>query len=677
MKRVFFLLLSALFVLPAVFTEDLRVVINSGHIGPVYSMAVDERNNLLFSGGEDGTIRTWDIDANKLISLLQPSHYPIMKIALHPRRPYVAAVRKNGINSYQLTVWNWERKTELYTKSLEEMPLHLRYSPKGTYIIYSRAAWDSLTFLQSITGRKLDLLSEDSGIVSYFDLSPTENTILTYSPSGCIDYYDTDNGKRKYSFKTIPNLEKICFTANLRFMAATDKKRFLLIDLTNGKVLAEADIENINTISANALTGEIMVLYPLENYHQVSVINAASGEIKERKIAEISDIIPGEGAYHINTLYIPQEAGDIAYFECVENADENRISRNTLAAVTSLAFAGNRMGFAAEGNVVFIDSDFFSGTQYSISPNYFDVAMYDVPYSAPMSLCATEDENFLLWQHQPGKLTFIDGNSGKLIGPEATFESDLVEVTPSDGTILTLENSGTCSLLSKETLEKTFSYSGFGIKTAALAGDSIFLGKSRASGFNAPILEVNHKTGETVPVFDSSIIIYKAKYNSLDRKIYALAVENSGGSIQTVLKSFRAPSFRGTMELLSHKGEDLTAHINFGPEKTEVYTTLGFEGVTGVSYGNTSEYGEKEHIPRKVYIHNDFIYTINTDFSMTVWSKDRERKVMDFYMFNDLEWVALLADGKYYASDGAEKYISVYDGIDRMPSYKRRDLKLN
>jgi WD40 repeat protein len=676
MKRLLFSLYLAVFAAAALSASDMRVVINSGHTGPVRSLDVDERNNLLFSGGDDGTVRAWDTDTKKLVSLLQISHYPVLKIVLHPVKPHVAAVQKNGINSYLLTVWNWKTKTELYSRDLEELPLCIEYSPKGSYLIYSKTSWDSLTVLRGETGRKLPYLSRGFGIVSHFAVSPSENTIITYSPSGRLYYYDIREGERKYSFTTLPDLEKIEFTGNLRFMAASDTERFLFIDLTSGTVINEFRMKNITTISSNSLTGDFMCLYPSENNYQVSTVNVSSGEMNERKIGTTNDIIPGTGIFHINTLYIPKERGDIAFFTSMAESEEKTIDRNILAPVTNLSFSQNRMAFTAGNGIFLIDSEFFSGGRFYSTPANFEVSRYDTSYTPPLSVTALNNSGFLIWQQQPGVLSyFFPDNSEE--ERKAEFASDLLQVTVYDDGILTLESSGTCSLLDPETLQKNFSYPGFGIKTAALAEDNIFLGKSRASGFNASILNVNRITGETVPVFDSSILIYEVKYHEGEKKFYTLAVEQDAGSTRTVLKSFQYPSFGGGMELLSYPGEDLTAQIAIGPESATVYTSLGFDGITEVTRRNTSNYRQYENIPRSIFLHNNFLYTINTDHSITVWEKGEKRRIMNFYMFRDYEWIALLADGEYYSSSGAGKYIGVYDGIKRLPDYRARSLRLN
>ncbi len=680
MKRLFFFLCLTVFTAAALSAADTRVVINSGHTGPVRSLDVDERDNLLFSGGDDGTVRAWDTDTKKLVSLLQISHYPVLKIVLHPTKPHVAAVQKNGINSYLLTVWNWKTKAELYSRDLEELPLCIEYSPKGSYLIYSKTSWDSLTVLRGETGRKLPYLSRGFGIVSHFAVSPSENTIITYSPSGKLYYYDIREGERKYSFTTLPDLEKIEFTANLRFMAASDRKRFLFIDLTSGTVIAETSIENISAISTNSLTGDFMCLYPSEDNYQVSTVNVSSGELKERKIGTTNDIVPGTGIFHINTLYIPKDRGDIGFFTSMGDSKERTIDRNILAPINTLSFSQNRMAFTAGNGVFLIDSEFFSRGGFNSAPASFEVSQYDTSFTPPLSVTALDNSGFLLWQQQPGVLSYFFPDSGgeeRKEAETAEFASDLLQVTVYDDCILTLESSGTCSLLDPETLRRNFSYPGFGIKTAALAEDNIFLGKSRASGFNASILNVNRTTGETVPVFDSSILIYEAKYHEGEKKIYTLAVEQNAGSTRTVLKSFQYPSFSGGRELLSYSGEDLTAQIALEPDSSTVYTSLGFDGVTEVTRRNTSKYRQYENIPRRIFLYNNFLYTINTDHSITVWEKEEKRRIMNFYMFRDYEWIALLADGEYYSSPGAGKYIGVYDGIKRLPDYRARSLRLN
>ena len=47
---------------------------------------------------------------------------------------------------------------------------------------------------------------------------------------------------------------------------------------------------------------------------------------------------------------------------------------------------------------------------------------------------------------------------------------------------------------------------------------------------------------------------------------------------------------------------------------------------------------------------------------------------MDFYVFQDNNWAAVLATGEYYASSGAKKNIVIYDGIE--PASDRDTTKL-
>lgn len=660
--------------------DDLRVVVNSGHLGPVRTFDVNDRYNLLFTAGDDGSVRAWDLDSQKLVDVLQVSHHPVMKLIIHPQKTHMAIIQKNGINSYQLSVWNWAVKRRVYSRDLKELPLHITYSPEGTYLVYSETDWDSLTFLESETGKELDVFQDGFGIVSNFAISPSEKTLLAYSPSGKINYYDIETGRNKYTFTTAADLEKIEFTGNLRFMAAVDDDLFVLIDLTSGSILGALQLPEIKTLSVNFLTGDFLCVYPTGfNQEQISVINFSRGYLTERKIRKIDqETITGAGLYYLNTLYIADDAGEIKLFENVPGGFMKTIQGNDLAPIDNLAFLNGEMAFATREHLFFIDSDFFYGRRYNSLPSYFEVDIFNSDHIFPASIDITDTGNFFLWQRDPGSIRFIDRRSGGLESNGYTVDSELVQLTAMGGRIVTLATDGSCTVLDSTDLSEEYTYTGFGLQTVALAGNRLFLGKSRASGFNAAVLNVNINTGETVPVFTESMLMYKALSNASSNKVYALGIEEeTGGRTATTLKSFEYPSFDTERTIARFTGEDLSAGIAFDSDDETVYTSLGFEGVTAYGANETRTFKQTDHIPRNIYIHNNLLYTINLDYSITVWNKASGKRLMDFYVFDDLNWAAVLTTGEYYASYGARRKLVVYDGIEQASYQETLDLQLN
>ena len=659
--------------------QDVRVVINTGHTGRVNSIAYHDTYSLLFSGGEDGTLRVWDSKTEKLVYLLQITHNPIEKIILNPEAPQVGIIEKDGISTHRLSVWNWQTKTELFSRQLTELPLDIAYSPKGSFIVYSVTDYDSLTFIDSSTGRTLDYLPRGFGIVTSFVISPSENTIMAYLPSGRIEYWRIREGERKTWVETERDVRSIYYTRNLRFMIGAIRDRLVIIDLLTGKVDSSLELENIRTLTANPETNEILTVHGPDG-STVSTVAVSGSGLRARRIASVPGIYPAECIYRGNQVYIPAEDGRIFTLASTWNPDrlgpDDYIINNPLVDLTSVAFHENTMVITTDEKILFLSSDFLSETRTSFVPEYFDVRMFDNPLPGSAGVVTASGGRFLLYSNTSRgcSLSFIDPESGELSREPLELDSPAAILDTYGDRILTYLEDGTLILFEADTMEPVFEYSAFGIESAALTDTGIILGKSRSTGFNSPLIEIDPDTGETVPIFDSSLIIYEIEYDPGSRELYTLGIENKRGTTATTFKSFSGPGYSNSHTLFTFLGEDTNATLTVDPRGSTVYTSLGYEGIKYFSPGSFRVLDQKEHIPRSIRGHKSFLYAVNQDDSITVWNLRNKEKVMDLYFFgdSDFNWVALLSSGRYYSSEGSEEYVSVFRGLTASPNLKRR-----
>ena len=70
-----------------------------------------------------------------------------------------------------------------------------------------------------------------------------------------------------------------------------------------------------------------------------------------------------------------------------------------------------------------------------------------------------------------------------------------------------------------------------------------------------------------------------------------------------------------------------------------------------------TELEKSSHIPRELFISKDLLLSLNHDSSVTVWDRYNQKILLEFYLFDDLSWIALFQNTDEYLSYNAEDYI--------------------
>jgi WD40 repeat protein len=222
-------------------------------------------------------------------------------------------------------------------------------------------------------------------------------------------------------------------------------------------------------------------------------------------------------------------------------------------------------------------------------------------------------------------------------------------------------------LLTIDSGVSTFKYTAFGLDSVAyIDPQKIVAGRTQSGALNTALLQINPITGETVPVPDSSIVVFDLGYDRTSQVLYTLDIENAAnGGTQTVLKAHELGTLDRGTTLLSFPGEDHSAGFAVDASTNSIFTSLGFKGVKQImsATGDTISLERTDHIPRKLLLHGNWIISLNADSTITVWNRTTGKRVFDLYLFKDLSWAVISSSGRFMSSPGARKYIKVFDGM--------------
>src|SRR5262249_23070439 len=123
---------------------NLRWSRRSGHAE--YGLAFNADATVLFSGGDDGNVRAWDVGAgsDQPTFTLSGHDGPVFALAFNPRRP--SELASAGADK-TIRLWEVAARTSRVLKGPREAVLSLAYSPLGDRLVSGSAdhyvtVWD-------------------------------------------------------------------------------------------------------------------------------------------------------------------------------------------------------------------------------------------------------------------------------------------------------------------------------------------------------------------------------------------------------------------------------------------------------------------------------------------------------------------------------------------------------
>ncbi|HEC61717.1 MAG TPA: hypothetical protein ENI27_05625 [bacterium] len=632
-----------------------RYLVNSSHNGAVRDMVFEKSRDLLFSAGEDGTVKIWNVSQKKLVANLRVSIRPIQRIVLHPKLSQLAVVEGDNLRTNSLSVWDWRKKERLFSIEIADEILSLGYSSAGKYLVYSKADFNSLVVISPRNGAVLDVLAEGFGIVAYFTISKTERNIMTYQPSGWINYWDLRTGNNLKRVKTLPDLTSLVISPDSRYIAATNGDDLLLIDVLQGTVADRVELPGIKLLRFAPNGKELAAIVESKGFRELKKFYSSGRllfETRSRFEQDEDSFQLSWFCYGTRGLLVADQAGNIIDLRSIGRSEF--IARNELLEISGLAFGTDLMVLVTKDLIAAFSSDFFSNA----SPGSFiEKRIITNPYSYPLGIQALGSK-FLLWPNgeEVGELATLDTRDWGITPVHSGFSSPLVQCEITEAGIIIIEKSGRCWILDSEDFNPRFEYQSPGMNKLVVAADnSLIGGKSIISSFGSPLLQINQFTGETVPIPEPSLFIYDLIFDKRRGRIFSLGV-GGDGETKTELKLHTGLGLDRSRILDRFDGEDLGASLVLD-DAGNLYSSLGMSAVKVWNGLRLLELERSGRLPRKLFFHEGKLYALNRDSTITVWDLRTRRILFDIYVFKDLSWAALSPKGTVFRSQDAKKYL--------------------
>lgn len=665
--------------------EGLSTRVDTGHRGEVLALEYDEERRLLFSAGEDGTVRVWDPGRGALIHRLQVTHLPVAMIAVDPAGPRVAVLETDGSRSFAISVWDWEQEKRRFRIELDEAPLFLRYSGGGSWLVYGQPRWDSLRIVSSETAAPVAFHFEGFGIVGFAEIGPSEKTIMTYQPSGRIAYWDLASGGLVRDLASVPYLGAVRISRDRRYLAGSAGTEVVLVDLLTGAVHARASLAGVLSADISPDGGELAftTLAPQAS-GALSLWTVVGEELIRRSDAPTIAATPVLARYAGRDLFVASRGGEI---NAVSSEGETTLlARDDLASVTGIAVAPRRIALATSERIWVFTTPLLAGTRASTPAPGASTAPAELgapsiavitaanPFNAAAGLSFVSPDRLLVWPKgdasgapltlDVASASFVEGGEGGSRGPFVDVDV-LPEGSPLTGLLLSLEKSGTVRLADPGTGVVRYESRLQGMSTIALTGSvELAGGRNAAMATEGSLLRINMETGETVAIPTRAVFTYETLFDPAAAALYSIGVDAAGS---TSLLRHAGRGFENEIPIDRVDWEDLFATLVLDSSTGLLFSSLGSGRI---SVWDTSalalmRFPDIARVPRTLRARDGLLFSLNRDSTVSVWD-ERGSHLAEISIFSDGEWCFLLADGRFSASSGGERHLEV--SIDGSPA---------
>lgn len=633
-----------------------EITLNINHSSTITGIHFHPVSDRYITVSRDGTMRNWVPNSLKSSNSFQVTSGSIEKAVLNPSRPEIALLRRAQNGDYSIAAIDIETGSVRYEIDLEDNPLYIAYSPQGSFLAYTLPRWESLVVHNANTGRQLSHLRNVGGIKSFFIFSRSEANIMTYQASnGEITYHDVRRGSELQRSSSISNLDHIQMLGT-RFMIGVRAGTLYVIDVVNGNTVDSRSIAApIINLIVDEDTSTIGVLTSLSNRTRLQEFSLSGNTLISRP--ETIDTLPATittGYYHSDNLIIAADDHSLSKHNRYDNTFSNFVAEN-LQPVHHIALTNQQLHLSTADSIISIFSDVFGRSLADgLTVNTISETISDLPQAGKYGISPLPSNRVLIWPKENSQnLTVYEWSpdSGIYTPTPISLDSPVRELEIHNNRITLLSRQGTIARLSTDTFSESFTFRNVELQTVSTLGQSIIGGKTQSSGFESPLILVDPQTLETVPVDDSSILIFSSVYDNQRDILYTLSLIENRSNIQTVLRLHTGQDPSRSRILSRFNGEDMSAELYLDPSRNRLYTSMGGEHV---SYWNGHRMVQMQNpgsTPRFISGTGDLIWARNNDGTVSFWQANNGVYLGNLAVFQNGSWVFISPLDGFISSD--------------------------
>lgn len=595
------------------------------HTDTVTTIAPIPGTDNFFSSGKDGFVSY--ITSDGLQQIWQISEIPIKKLAVDSSGKRIAAYETDGFSIHRISVWDWEKRQRLYAKRFKDAVTSLSWSAKGSFLLVGNSSLEGITILEGNSGRYKSVFTQSPGMVTLALTGASENSIITFGPSGNIQYTDLNNGKERASYLAERDLSQPILLNNNLVIAGYYDGAIYTVDATSGKT--------IRTYEANdpILSAQSSDRQPnwFENTEDGIVLKV--GENIPVPILAGSQKISAAASLDTRIVF-GTETGEL--YSIPRNNEKSEIynpqplASNDIQHIDDITTDGTRLFILSSGSV-FITSGYGAAPVFAFS-------------GMNANKITLVEDGLLFWSSSKNSslvyTTFDGENRREVYKPQ----EGIVSLSVYGNVVSCVVGTSSAVVLDIKEEKVPFVFNGAGLQDAVLINsERLAISKSSTRISPHALLVVNTRTGETVPVPVEGDLVYALSRAQGNRGVlHAYRIINEPSAATEVISIEIDPSSISTTKttvLARYAEEDMKATLT--SNSGTILITLGKTSLVELQIRNGRQDSlERDYtLPSKPFFMYQYLVSLNQDGSITWYNRNKKSLICTAFISNDGFWV--------------------------------------
>ena len=597
----------------AVENTNTRARITHQFEGGVTAIADSSITRSFFAAGKDGFITRFSYRTMKP-ETWQISTMSIKRIAVHPQKTFIAVYETDGFSIHTISLWDWQTKKQLYAKRFTSSVVSLSWSAQGTYLFIGTASTEGITVLDA-SGKIKKVYPRPPGIVLLAATGPSEKSIVTYGETGRLVYADIAKKSILTQYETEDRLENPELIKNYTQIIGYKSGNVVVVKAASGEVL-----ENYPARSA-LFAGKITDSLPvwIEKGDARRTWHLCQGDKKSPAFTLPHPAVITAARHVDATVVIGTDDGRL--YRLKQNSDAT-ISLTELNIDTSIQVS----------DICTKDSKIY---MLSGSTLYAAASPMDDPEPVIQSVsgerCTVYGNGFLFWSAEKNAPLYYaeEGQTPTILyRPRERLNS----VSVYKDTIAAVQAFSGLVLLDGKSGKQLFTYQAAGLQDAVQVDDTfVLITKSTGGIIRQPLLLIDIRTGETIPLNMEGDIAFSAQANNKVKNTFSCFRLKTEKTTQTDLMTMK-------IDTTHPARSSFTAALSYGDENLQasLYDD-GYAVLTNLGKNQLSYYDKKRRVirqlprdyalSRKALMTDTYIVSVNYDGSLS-WLNRRTMQLL-------------------------------------------------